>query len=366
MAGSSPPPDVDHPPLPYVSGFVLQVKEHHPPPPFGPGGYSPPTYPYKMSAWIRTVTQTQQVLASPLQDTKWPSDTSPRSGVVTITKTISVGEDRGAQLVVCNVLIRGQKEHYTAAAKIYDPLYYPFTGIISNGPQNVVWLADADYSREAAAYRHLQTTKNLQKPGFAPEYYGSWTFDLALTHQGKVYKRSVRLVLIEHIAGPSILDLYKSNPREPNIEPNAFHYNEAYRLDVLAEIVEGVAKQVHSGLYQKDLSARNVMLVPGPPQTMPPLSVPRVALIDYNASVIFELTKQGRHPSQYLSLPMNPIDLYWESPPQELDSWVPIEWYDEGKEHYQQWLLTRFGGEHAGRFAPLQEKLEFYYNNQQR
>ncbi|KAI1738462.1 hypothetical protein F4680DRAFT_424858 [Xylaria scruposa] len=363
MDKSLPPPDPDPPHLPYMPGFVMHVTEHQPPAPFGPGGYPPSEHPYSTESWLEDTPQIQQVLTCPPLDTEWPSNTAPRSGVLTITKLISVGEARGAQLVACNVLLSGQTRPYTAMAKIYDSLYYPFRNTLYGPPNDVVWKADMDYSREAAAYRHLQTTEQ-QKSSFAPRYYGSWTFDLALMWQGKLYTRPIRLLLIEHITGSSVLSLYAKNSQVlDDASPNAFHYDEAYRLDVLAELLEGVLRQLHTGLNQKDLSPRNVMLVPSPHEAMPPLSMPRVVLIDYNIAVVSEHTKYGRHPHQDLSLPMNPAEFYWSDLPLEFRGWFPARWYKQDRRSYQEWLLSRFGGKNANRFAPIQDKLEFDCNS---
>ncbi|KAI0865901.1 hypothetical protein F4860DRAFT_526284 [Xylaria cubensis] len=353
-----PSQDPDRPPLPYMPGLVVQITEHSPPPPFGGRYYAPSKYLYLPEDRLKDTLPTQQVLMCSPQDGKWPSDTTPRSGVLTITKLMSVGEARGAQIVVCNVLIRGETEPYTAVAKIYDPLYYPFY----ERSTDLVWGADLDYSREADAYRHLQTTKALQKSGFAPEYYGSWTFDLTLTLQNEVHKRPVRLLLIEHIDGSSILDLFAKNSAHLEAAPDAFHFDEAYRLDVLAEMLEGVLKQLHSGLDQRDFAPRNIMLVPSPREAVPPLSVPRVVLVDYNIARVFEHTTEGRHPHQERSLPTNPVQ-YFRYPPWEFQQWVPFRWYHKDPRSYEEWLLTRFGGKHADRFAPIENVLEFSTNS---
>ncbi|KAI1420596.1 hypothetical protein F5Y12DRAFT_772416 [Xylaria sp. FL1777] len=358
------PPDPDRPRCPYVPGFIMQVMEHEPPPPFGPGGgpggYPPSSRPVWSAEWLKSTPQTQQVLENPPLDTQWSSNTSPRTAVLTITKTIRTGQDRGAQLVVCQVLLRGQKESSTVVAKIYDSLYYSPYHPFSERLYDVVRAADMDYSREAAAYRHLQATKTRQRPGFAPEYYGSWTFKLALTRQGKEHKRSIRLVLIEHIPGSPIGNLFTLKSFKST--PDAFQYDETYRLNVLAEILEGTTKQLHSGVSQEDRRPMNVMLVPSPQETIPPRSVPRVVLIDYNRAVVHQHTKYGPFPSESLNLPINPAERFWSG--EEMSSWcgwAPSQWYThcQGKEHYQKWLLTKFGGDNMGRFEPIRKQLEF-------
>ncbi|TGJ79954.1 hypothetical protein E0Z10_g8797 [Xylaria hypoxylon] len=352
------PPDPDRPGCPYIPGFAMQVTEHHPPAPFGQGGYGVPKHRYEISdSRLGTTPQTQHVLADPPQETEWPSNTPPRSAVLTITNTISIGEAHGAQLVACH-LLSDQEEPYAVVAKIYDALYYP-SHDHGNTPRNPVRDADCDYSREALAYRHLETTKRSQKPGFAPKYYGSWTFGLTLTAQGNVHKRPIRLILIERLAGSSIRDLCTHESPDPDVANNAYHLNEAYRLDILANILEGRVKQLYSGLDQNDLAPRNVMLVPSPQETMLPGPEPRAVLIDYSISIVYEFTKYGRNPFHHLIRPQNPAERYWSSPPLDLQGWVPSEWFYQDQRSYQEWLLTRFGGSNAINFAPIKEKLVF-------
>ncbi|KAF2970773.1 hypothetical protein GQX73_g2767 [Xylaria multiplex] len=346
----APPPDPDRPPSPYVPGFAMQITEHYPPAPFGEGGHGPSKHPY-IQDWPRRTPQTRIVLTEPPQETQWSSETSPRSAVLTIAKTISVGEARGTQVVACDLLIRGQEQPYTVVAKIYDALYYSYYD-----DENVVELADKHYSREAHAYMHLEATKALQQPGFAPEYYGSWTFQLPLPAQGKIHTRAVRLVLIERLSGSSLLELFRDSPTGPN----AFHLDEAYRYEVLTNILVGVAKQMYSGLSQNDLAQRNVMLVPGPQEdAILPQSVPRVVLIDYNIAIIHEKTKYGRRSYSKLSQPPNPAKLFWSSPPVDLQGWYCTEWLYRKKNLYRKWLLERFSGSNAADFAPITVKLEF-------
>ncbi|KAI0532581.1 hypothetical protein GGR58DRAFT_489612 [Xylaria digitata] len=343
-----PPPDPDRPRSPYIPGFVMQIIEHYPPAPFGEGGHGPSKHPY-IGVEDPRPPQTRLILAEPPQETQWPSEAPPRNAVLTITNIISVSEARDTQLVACQLLIGGQEQPYTVVAKIYDALYYRYYAV------NVVELADKHYSREAHSYRHLEATKALQKPGFAPEYYGSWTFELPLTAQGKVHTRAVRLILIEQLSGSSLLDLFKYT----STGPNAFHLDEAFRLEVLANIFVGIVKQLSSGLDQNDLAQRNVVLVPSPQGgAMMPQSVPRVVLIDYNIAIIHEKTKFG-HPFKDDSRPRNPMQFFWYCPPLDLRGWISTEWFYRDRNSYRRWLIERFGGSSAADFAPIDEKLEF-------
>ncbi|KAI1326847.1 hypothetical protein F5Y16DRAFT_373591 [Xylariaceae sp. FL0255] len=350
-----PPPDPDKPDCPYIPGFDLQITEHEPPPPSGPGGYPASNRPGHAKKWLEETPQSQQVLEYPLEDSQWSSESAPRSAVFTITQTIVIGNARGAQLVSGHLQECGQEETHLVTAKIFDSLYYPSCDNLVNIPRDVVRLAERDYAREAAAYRHLDATESLQKPGFAPKYYGSWTFELPITVRGEKRTRCVRLILIEYLAGSSMLDLFAWNNSGPNAERDAFHYDIEYRLAVFAEILEGYMKQLHSGIDQHDLSPRNVMIVPNPQKTITPLGqTPRVVLIDYNISIVFEQTKYGRHYQQDFDRPLNPAQYFRSSPPDDFQGWIPFEWYDADRTTYQEWLSSRFGGDQAVHYEPVE------------
>ncbi|KAI1348303.1 hypothetical protein F5Y01DRAFT_292675 [Xylaria sp. FL0043] len=320
---------------------------------------------------MRKTPQTQQVLANPPQHTQWPSTTPPRSAVLTVTRTIATGKGpkQAAQLVVCQLLFDGQQKPHTVVAKIYDSLYYDLWDPFVAEPQDVGWLADCHYGREASAYRQLQQTKSLQKPGFAPEYYGSWTFSLPLTLEGKQHRRSIRLVLIEYLAGSTMRDLQtKIEPVHLRVgnematvsypDGHAYHYSEQYRLNILAEVLEGFMMQVHSGVSQGDLAPRNVMLVPSPQGTMPPGSLPRVVLIDYNLAVVSKFTKYASSRPK-TSRPRNSAECWWDDRLVQWDGWVPTHWLQpRGWQFAEEWLWATFVKNNPDRFEPIREKLE--------
>ncbi|KAI0417884.1 hypothetical protein F5X98DRAFT_339090 [Xylaria grammica] len=354
MSWVPPPPGPDRPECPYIPGFVMKAREHVPPVPFGQfGRYPPGKRDDPPDDLIATLPQTRHVLEYPPEDTQWPRGKPRRTATITVTERIIHGHDQRSKLVVCQVLVGGDNRPFTAVAKIYDALYYV---PLEHGEEYVVQDAEWDYSGEATAYATLQATKIPQKPGFTPAYYGSWTFDLSLAMQGKAYKRSVRLILIEHIQGATLRDL--STPKHPDSEPSAHHYDEAYRLEVLAQLLEGVVMQKHAGVDQHDLASRNVMICPDPRKAEKPLSAPRVVLIDYNIAIVTKYSRYGPIPFfEDKPLPPNPVQLFWTAGLYDFYGWCPDEWHREGglKKPFQDWLIKTFIWNNAAKFEPLHE-----------
>ncbi|KAL2014907.1 hypothetical protein VTK56DRAFT_7015 [Thermocarpiscus australiensis] len=309
----SPPEDPDKPPCPYRENFMADIRCHRPPAPFGPREYPPRPRPAADSYILMSMKQTEAVVAyPPVETAPLPA---PRAARMTITEELAVADGRGAQLAVCTVEPKdaGQKP-FQAVAKIYDALYYFF-------PYKEV-PTDRDYSCEAAAYEHLD--KVDRGGSFAPQYFGSWTFTIPIRIGKETKQRSVRLILIEHLRGPSIRDLCRTS--------RAAALDVAYRLEIFARVLDGYVKQVHKGLDQRDLAPRNVVLVfpqEDPRPGTQPKIYPRVVLVDYNVSIIFDMTtrKIRRFPTSG-ALPPNPMDVFWGSKRimQEFGGWVPPEW----------------------------------------
>lgn len=185
--------------------------------------------------------------------------------------------------------LRLRAKAFQAVAKIYDPLYYNFEWDFSHQPQDTVWRADSDYSREAAAYEHLQETETLSS--FAPAYHGAWTFSLPIVIREASSSRAIRMILIERLDGISIQNMRARNNPDPNETDDAFHYPEDYRLEVLATAMDHYVRMLHSGLEQGDFASRNIVLVNStePSAGAPVISglpLPHVVLVDYNTSVV--------------------------------------------------------------------------------
>lgn len=79
-----------------------------------------------------------------------------------ITSPIAIGAARGAQIVACSITPQGQDgSPFTAAAKIYDPLYYNFKSSWGDFPEDCVEEADNDFIVEHGHTKHL---KEVAKP----------------------------------------------------------------------------------------------------------------------------------------------------------------------------------------------------------
>jgi hypothetical protein len=319
-------------------------------------------------SYLRGITQSELVIDHPSLDTPLPARSE--TAQLTVMTPITIGSVRGAQVVACEIAPRTEGgKPLQAVAKIYDPMYYSFEWKFSHQPGDTVWQADSDYSREAAAYEHLQ--KNATS--LASQYFGSWTFDLPIRSRGVSRTRPVRMILIERLDGTSMRNMRVRNDPDPQETEDAFHYPEDYRLEVLAIAMDQYVRILHSGLDQRDFASRNVMLVAStqPSAEVPVISglpLPRVVLVDYNTSVIYGLAAQGNHlqyriQGMYLQrrtpLPINPMQLWWGMPMNEFVGWVPREWHSMPSLK-QEWLKKRFGGTEQRKLYTMDEEPQFW------
>lgn len=340
----TPPHDPHKPSFPYLPGFKMNIHRHC------SDDILP--RPSLSDEYLKTVTHTESVVINPSTDKMLPlgSDAPDSlSAQLNIKAPIAIGEVRGPQLVACTIApgTQGVRDgnHYStsfkAAAKIYDALYYNFKDNLGDDPQDCVYQAENDYRTETAAYRHLDSHR--QTGTFAPEYYGSWTFVLAVDVNGVSQTRNVRLILIELLDGPSLQALRVQNHHHKWMGTDAFHYPQEYRLEVLARAMDGYVRQLKTGLCQRDFAGRNVVLCADnnlPEVKVLGLGMPRVVLVDYNiATVNRDLTADAT-----TGLPDNPAAIFWTSDLfGDFPGWVPKEWFDIRLQ--KKWLLERFGRE---------------------
>lgn len=309
--------------------------------------------------YLRSIKQSELVIDHPGLETTLPA--RPEAAQLAITTPIAIGSVRGAQVVACTITPEEGGALFQAVAKIYDPLYYSFEFDFSHQPQDTVWQAESEHSREAAAYEHLQNNECSQAS--APAYFGSWTFSLPITSRGVLVTRAIHMILIERIEGTTIREMRVRNDPDPDEDDDTFHYPKDYRLEVLAMTMDHYVRMLHSGLDQVDFADRNIMLATNanPPAEVPMISslpLPRIVLIDYNMSVVHSLTVQGKHRHSSLPLPVNPMQLWWGIPLYEFTGWVPHEWHETPRLK-REWLKQRFGGDGQRRLYTIEEEPEF-------
>ncbi|KAL1792860.1 hypothetical protein ACET3X_009367 [Alternaria dauci] len=252
------------PPLPYTVGATFVARRHEPPAPFG-HGYDTPWPPFKTSDF-RLPQLDYCLTRQPLE-----GRTLDECRVLTITESILTGYSFGAQVVVVNGI---------TVAKIYDPLY-DAGGDCYDNKRDVVVLADGDYSREAAAYEELQ--RSPATSSLVPEYYGSWTIAVPTTVGDQTFTRQVRLILIEHINGIVM----------SSVQPRSLSRQTCSAI--MEKILEAETLIYKAGVMHRDLSPRNVMLVPSASDLSFDDTNLRVVIIDFNVSNVIRLSNASCH-----------------------------------------------------------------------
>jgi hypothetical protein len=113
----------------------------------------------------------------------------------------------------------------------------------------------------------------------------------------------------------------------------------------------------HSGMNQRDLVPRNIMLKLEPEaEDERPRLVQRAVLIDYNISVVYHLSPEEWKYHEVTELPVNPMELFWNVSLDDFGHWVPQDWQCNGRAQ-QEWLMGHFGGLNALAYAPVSREL---------
>ncbi|KAI4632144.1 uncharacterized protein J4E87_001615 [Alternaria ethzedia] len=221
--------------FPYVVGFTTTARRQQPLEPFGLGYKTecpliPPPEDWKSLSKAEYCSLRHVCDDRSLEDVK----------TLNITAVIRTGENRGAQLVVIND---------DMVAKIYDPFYYDETDELS-GKEDIIFNAFSDYSREAAAFRQIQTSPAARE--VTPAFHGTWTtaVDTWVYDNGQVQKRTrqVPLILMEYIRGETMR----------NIEARALP--ERVRSRILKKVIDTDIIMFHAGIGNSDYCPRNIMI----------------------------------------------------------------------------------------------------------
>lgn len=306
---------------PYVPGFTMTAMRHEPPEPFG-ADYTTqiPSQPLDMT----NVVHREFLFSASLLPGRTISD---QTKTLTITSVVRTGARCGPQLVVVN---------HNLVAKIYDPLCYD-----PDEYPKVGRCADRAYSREAAAYSHLE--KFPQISDVIPAFHGTWTIELQhpTNEDGLITFRSraVRLILIEHLQGRCMASL----------DPHSL--SERVRSVILKQCIDAEIRILHTGLDHRDFVPRNIVIM-GSDYETPHL---QVKVIDFNFCELFvhpRYTDQDHKHSmmrfhrKWAPKLINPIKRYFGSLDDFADNgWCPNDWCEVNK-----WLWENFGND--SRYIP--------------
>ncbi|BCS05777.1 hypothetical protein ASPFODRAFT_204933 [Aspergillus luchuensis CBS 106.47] len=229
---------------------------------------------------------------------------------------IRVGDGHSAQVFNVRVLnpesntetIQGTRD---LVAKVYDPLYLDDHG----GYFNPFLCVDKHYTHEAQTYRVLSDLQG----DLIPRFYGSYSTDINCQDIGddaetnEMCSRTVRLILIEHIPGKSMLQAGPSN------------FPQRDRQQIMKSVIEFESESYRRDILLTDLSPRNVMMVPPGSRRQCNL-----VFLDF-AGALFgrkldEPLLAGRE--FFLGQYISPILRWKKGMKLEFDDWIDWEWAD--------------------------------------
>ncbi|CAK7207892.1 hypothetical protein SEUCBS139899_010707 [Sporothrix eucalyptigena] len=246
-------------------------------------------------------------------------------------------------------------------AKIFDPLYY-----YHNGDYDIVELAEMEYCRETAAYRHLLREGVDGK--LLPAFYGSFTMDVPLDESQREYLadymgpghpllqhpvpvRRVRLILMERVEGTSMTTQLVYG------DVNAL--SDQARLDVIASVLEAYAQLYFHGIAHGDLAPRNVFLWDYTKDGKKFASLPdggqppSTRILRFHRFVDLGLAyvlgqPESAFPCQTRdeARPRNPIRLFWhvfDSGAVNMYYWLPKDM--RTTDVFQSWMLSKWYGD---------------------
>lgn len=345
-------------PLLYGPGMKLAIQAHTPPTPIA-ARYKhqyPAREPVRGLSDKPFIDRLDFALLHPPVDT--PHCGEAKSDVLTIVEKLDrreQGRDGGAHVVTCNL---DSDTSRLCVAKIYDGIDYPLTDDMDC---DFMYMADRDYSCEAAAYRSIP--KHL-RGSIVPLYFGSWTCSIETGMPDRPY-RCVRLILLEYIKGECMLDMIlrakgvtRPTQREAAYDTLPVNYKllppEPDRLAILARIIEAEITLFDAGINHRDLAPRNVLISQSPK---------RIVLIDFGQSTVFKHYPFGRQllkSNENHALPISPIQRYWNSScfKDDFAAWCPQAWLMD-HDGAKKWMLRRWRG--STMFRPVEEGFRRVY-----
>ncbi|KAE8151737.1 hypothetical protein BDV25DRAFT_152231 [Aspergillus avenaceus] len=300
--------ELQKPCIPYTVGQTFHVQSHITPSP------TPVTWGYCINDQDG---RNERTLFSPhdrcVRNPPLAGELGSRVLDLTVLSPIRVGDYNSAQIFLAEVSddqsIPEIKK--SVVAKVYDPLYFND----EDGYINPFKCVDNHYTHEVHTYNLFSDFQG----GLVPEFYGSFSLDLSEPGSDA---RTVRLILIEHIPGSSML---QASPAD---------YSQQYRQQIMKCVIDFESTAYHRHIALTDLSPRNVML-------LDPACYPqrKTVFLDF-ATTLFSRTFGGELdndmvPGEYIS----PLLRWNQSMVREFSDWVDWE--------FRPWVEAEYAHEAA-------------------
>lgn len=199
--------------------------------------------------------------------------------------------------------------------------------------------AEQDYCAEAKVY--IATVGSELQGSVMPTFHGSWTFKVGTVVAGREYTREVRMILVEHIVGTSMLDI------------DTFDLTDEQKINIFYKALEAETDLRIAGIKHHDFEPRNIMVASSVelPEGLSydPASFEcsdlRVCIIDFAmASVRKKPLKKKRR---------NPLFRWAGYQPWVLDDWFKY------KKDVDDWLWEKWGnGGKAQKYIPAIRNME--------
>lgn len=305
------------PPLPYVKGRHFIVRSHNP---------LPPERHKSRCCALKGEARVERLKVSPLErclrhpppegsyndfDVEFEIVDELRAGLYHRTQILTV-----KILQSLLELLEKFGSITTVVAKFYDPLYYDH----EEGDGDPFHCVNHHYTHEVASYHRLVELQGT----IVPIFYGSYSLEIPVDRPSAT-TRSVRLILMERINGPSMREL----------KPEDFTQLEQQRIMKL--VIDGEAAIHTRDIMLSDLHPRNVLVDKGEGSQR---NIGRVVHVDFGGNMMSRFWWVGYGPEKEKArLPgvfISPL-IRWHPEfgmPSSFHEW--IDW------DYQRWLEDEY------------------------
>ncbi|KAK1598655.1 uncharacterized protein LY79DRAFT_586677 [Colletotrichum navitas] len=245
--------------------------------------------------------------------------------------------------------------------KVFDPLFWYKALGYSESEMKVTRLADSSFSDEFGAYQFLHE-KGLAPStlllSHAPDFFGGWTANVtSLNEKFSKKSRPVAVLTLEYIEGVSMkglftplgptrgtVNLYQDQPSTRR----SFETDQDQRMEILSQLLHGIASQEKLGLDNARLDPINVILTVK--YLKKPMQKPRAVLVGYGGSIVDHLRTEPVEMWKDFPKKVHPFTRFSWEVLEDLGfvGWIPTEWRpdndDEGVScDLDLWMLNKFG-----------------------